>query len=221
MYQYYEVNDAGKRIYIKTKDKIKAKKAIQKNYLESVRKVILTQRYRIERFLKLYDPDAIENVFEELCEARKVMVDPLIEPDASFIERWKDEHPGSQNTFPKQGQYVTDNEELVRSKSEKILADLFFKLKIPYVYEPTLVMTNGSISYPDFALLNVRTRKTYYWEHLGLISDLEYASKNLYKLYTYEKNGYIIGENLLISMETPDMPLDTKYIKKKIEKYLL
>ena len=78
MYQYYEVNDAGKRIYIKTKDKIKAKKAIQKNYLESVRKVILTQRYRIERFLKLYDPDAIENVFEELCEARKVMVDPLI-----------------------------------------------------------------------------------------------------------------------------------------------
>ena len=75
-----------------------------------------------------------------------------------------------------------------------------------------------------FALLNKETRQTIYWEHLGLINQDEYAVRNLEKLHEYEESSLILGENLLISMESTKKGLNTKlvemHIKKKINKSL-
>ncbi|MBQ6589617.1 MAG: hypothetical protein IJI01_13215 [Butyrivibrio sp.] len=220
-YQYYTVNADGQRVYIKKKDRDKVRRKFQRDYLENVKKVVITQRYRLDHFLKLYDISAISNVYDNLCDARKQMVSPIIDTKESYVAKWLAEHPGNMNTFPQEGVFLTDNGDHVRSKSEKILADLFFKLRIPYVYEPRIELSNGLNVYPDFLLLNTRTRKSYYWEHLGLITDENYSSKALSKLYSYEKDGIVLGENLLLSMESLDMPLDMRQIKKKIEKYLL
>lgn len=220
-YQYYKVNKDGQRVYIKKRDWDKVRKAFQRDYYEEVRKALLTQKYRLERFLKLYDLSSISQVFDNLCDARKNMVSPIIDTDENYLEQWFKDHPGNMNTFPEEGTFITDNGEYVRSKSEKILADLFLKLGVPYVYEPRIVLSSGLSAYPDFVLLNLRTRKTYYWEHLGLISDDSYSSKALLKIYAYEKEDIILGENFIISMETPDAPLDVKRIKEKVEKYLM
>jgi len=66
--------------------------------------------------------------------------------------------------------------------------------------------------YPDFIVLNVKNRKKHMWKHLGLISDGDCASKNLKKIFQYEKNNYLPGESLLISEESEDMPLDLNMI---------
>ena len=79
----------------------------------------------------------------------------------------------------------TKRGEYVRSKSEKILADLFYENGIPYQYEPAFRLINGKLVYPDFVLLNVRERKTFYWEHYGLASDETYSTKNIDKLCLY------------------------------------
>ena len=70
-------------------------------------------------------------------------------------------------------------------------------------------------------MLNIRTRKTIYWEHFGLISDEKYASNALEKLHIYEANGWTLGDNLLYSVESENIPLNIKLLEQKINDYLL
>lgn len=220
-FQYYDVDKDGKRTYLKKENMAMVTAVVQRDYDRAVMKTLLDARYRIDRFLRQYDMDAIEDVYNKLCNARKVLVTPIIEPDELFIQSWKQKHVGHQNDYPAATTFLTEQGEKVRSKSEKILADLFQKYEIPYAYEPQLCLENGKYFYPDFALLNVRTRKTIYWEHFGLITDGTYASKAMQKLHAYEKDGLIIGENLLFSMESEVNPLDVRSVECKIEKNLL
>ena len=110
---------------------------------------------------------------------------------------------------------------MVRSKSEKIIADLFTKHGVPYVYEPCITLKNGRIFSPDFAVLNVKARTCYYWEHFGLSDNNDYSDKNLNKLCEYENIGIIAGKNLITSFESSARPLSTKIIGEKIKEYLL
>ncbi len=220
-YQYYFQKDNGKLEYVKIQDIDKVKRIVQRDYYDALLDTLFTVRYRIERFIKLYDISSISRVYDNLSEARKALVTPIIPTDEEYIKEWREHNIGNVNPFPEEGKYLTLKGELVRSKSEKILADLFEKFEIPYVYEPQIMLTNGKSLYPDFALLNVRTRKTVYWEHFGLISDGDYAQKALTKISLYEQMGIEIGDNLIISMESEKIPLDVIRIEKKIRDYML
>ncbi len=219
-FQYYLMED-GKRVYVKKKDMDLIRKIVQKSYDETVYQKLLTMRYRIERFLKLYDPDAITRVYIDLADARKPLVKPIILNDEQYIKEWYLTHPDCQNTFTIQDGYLTSHGEKVRSKSEKIIADLFDKYNIPYRYEPQLKLADGHIVFPDFVVLNVRQRKTMYWEHFGMVSDMEYAHKTCHKINMYEESGFVIGEDIMFSMEFEDRPLNIKQLEMKIKKYLM
>ncbi len=213
--------DDGRLEYVKEKDIDKVKRIVQRDYYNALLDNLRTARYRIERFTKLYDIGSIERVYDNLSEARKALVTPMIPSDESYIAEWRVRNIGGANTFPEEGKYPTARGELVRSKSEKILADMFEKFGVPYSYEPQIVLPNGKSIYPDFALLNVRIRKTIYWEHLGLITDGDYASRALLKINQYDKIGIEVGKELIVSMESDENPLDIKLIEKKIKEYLL
>jgi hypothetical protein len=220
-YQYYLQKDDGKLEYVKEKDIYKVKRIVQRDYYAALLDNLLTVRYRIERFTKIYDIGSIARVYDDLSEARKALVTPLFPSDEVYITDWRAHNIGETNTFPEKGKYLTARGEFVRSKSEKILADMFEKFDIPYVYEPQIALPNGKNLYPDFALLNVRTRKTIYWEHFGLITDGDYARHALLKINQFDKMGIEVGKELVISMESDEIPLDIKQIEKKIKEYLL
>lgn len=220
-YQYYLQKTDGKLEYVKEKDIDKVKRIVQRDYYNALLDNLLTMRYRIEKFTKIYDIGSIARVYDNLSEARKALVTPLIPSDEAYITEWRVLHVGGTNTFPEEGKYLTARGELVRSKSEKILADMFEKFDIPYVYESQIVLPNGKCLYPDFALLNMRTRKTIYWEHFGLITDGDYARHALLKINQFDKMGIEVGKELVISMESNEIPLDIKQIEKKIKEYLL
>jgi hypothetical protein len=220
-YQYYLEDRSGKRSYIKTKDIEMVRKIAQKDYDVSIEETLLTIRYRIERFLKLYNIQSIEDVYNRLGEGRKALVNPIIPTDEEYINDWIISHKGNLNPYHEKGQYLTERGEYVRSKSEKILADMFNKYKVPYAYEPQYKLSNGNCIYPDFVLLNITKRKTIYWEHFGIISDPDYSVKAFEKLRLYEKSGLELGSELLISMESDTAPLDVKQIEIKIRKNLL
>ena len=219
-FQYYLVED-GKRTYVKTRDLDVVRGIVQKDYDESMYKALVTMRDRIGRFLKVYDMDSIEKTYSNLSAARKQLVNPLIPSDEQYIEQWYLRHTGGQNPFPEQGIYHTSLGERVRSKSEMIIANLFDKHNIPYRYEPKLELEDGTCMFPDFIVLNVRCRKTVYWEHFGLVSDGDYARKALQKLELYEENGFVVGEDLLFSTESAASPLNVRQLEAKIQKYLL
>lgn len=67
----------------------------------------------------------------------------------------------------------------------------------------------------------LENRKTLCWEHLGIISDIDYATKNLRKIQDYETQGFLLGRDLILSMEASDKILDVKLVEQKIKEFLL
>ena len=144
--------------------------------------------------------------------------------------------------------YKTLRGEYVGSKSEVIIADRLFVKGIPYHYEiaftpeaiidksrPVIDETGRLLGYeaigfgpdspdtlhPDFYVLNKRTRKAYFWEHLGKMDDPEYCRKNFNRFMRILDAGYVIGEDLLVTHEDSKNPLMTESIDRIIERYLL
>ena len=77
----------------------------------------------------------------------------------------------------------------VRSKSEVIIADLLHSKGIDFVYERELVL-GGSKRLPDFTIEDADSGETYYWEHLGMLSNASYKRKWQAKLVWYASHGY-------------------------------
>lgn len=218
---YYIDKKSHKKEFIRVKDIKSFSKYIQRDYDIAVNKKLLQiqkKLMRIEKDIQYIDLALVKEIYETQTPSKKPYITPIIESDEAFISRWYEENKGAQNSFPIEGNIYTERGEHVRSKSEKILADLFQKYDIPYVYEPKIKLSNGHMACPDFALLNIKTRQTIYWEHLGLINQEEYALRNMEKLHEYEESNLILGESLLISMESTKKGLNTKTVEKQIQK---
>lgn len=220
-YQYYFVKPNNSREYIAKKNLDMVRRVFQRQYYLEARKVLLREASLLDHFIKHYNFPAVKTIYEKMSDARKSMITPIYLPDEEFIMEWRRKFEGDINSYPIENPYLTDNGELVRSKSEKILADLFKKLGIPYYYEPKIETDKGKKFYPDFALLCIKNRRTIYWEHFGVVNDVEYASKSFKKLDIYEKNGLYVGRDILFSVESADVPLDIRQIEKKLKEYLI
>ena len=58
--------------------------------------------------------------------------------------------------------------DMLRSKSEVIIANLLHEREIPFVYEQPLFAPDGTLRLPDFTVTS--RGRTFYWEHLVLLS---------------------------------------------------
>lgn len=77
--------------------------------------------------------------------------------------------------------------ELVRSKSEVIVANTLRHLGVDYVYEQRLTMPDGTWRLPDFTIYRTG-RPTVYWEHLGMLNSPGYRADWKAKKQWYLKN---------------------------------
>ncbi len=216
-YQYYisEKKGAGYK-YARNSDQKRVKDIVQRTYEEAVNSKLRELGDGLREFLMSYDFRRIDEVYKKMPEGKRRLVIPIVESEDQLIERWIEEHPGNKNAYHEKGKILTDNGEMVRSKSEKIIADMLKKNHVPYQYETKLELGNFHTVYPDFAVLNVRLAQTVYWEHFGLMSDPEYAVRSFRKIMEYERAGYRLGDNFIFTMESPDEPIDVKQIEKKI-----
>jgi len=219
--QYYiKKNDSNKYKYCKERELAKA--IVQYDYDYDIYNKLTKVDIWLTRFLQHYDIEALAACYEDKSEGRKLLINPVIESRHSFTERWMAQYENKANKEFEEGRiYQTDEGGMVRSKSEKIIADLFTKHNIPYIYEPCITLKNGRVFSPDFAVLNIKEQKCYYWEHFGLSDNNDYSNKNLNKLCEYENAGIVVGKNLIISFESAIRPLSTKTIENKIKEYLL
>jgi hypothetical protein len=71
----------------------------------------------------------------------------------------------------------TERGDLVRSKSELVIADKLYSRGIDYAYEQPLMLMPGRIRYPDFTISDHARGVTFYWEHLGLLDDPSYRAR--------------------------------------------
>ena len=122
--------------------------------------------------------------------------------------------------------YHTQRGELVRSKSEWIIADKLHAAGIDYQYEQPLLLV-GIERFPDFTIVDDDSGITWYWEHNGMLSDNNYLKRWERKLASYREEGILPledggGENgtLLVTEEQAGTGLNAKYIQDNIDAIL-
>jgi hypothetical protein len=221
-YRYYHVkgeNSESQR-YIKKHERGMAVKLAQKTYREKFIKTATKEIECLENSIKKlskYDADA---AFVKEKIPRRELISPYFENDDLYALKWKSQTYKTNEFMQEHKTYETKQGEMVRSKSEAIIADILTELKIPYLYEKALKLKNGEIRYPDFTLLNKRTRKEIYLEHFGLLDDDNYLKSNLKKLDEYRRNGIYLGKNLIMTYEMQGSPLDIQGIKAMLKSIL-
>ncbi|MCY4121985.1 MAG: AAA family ATPase, partial [Acidobacteria bacterium] len=122
----------------------------------------------------------------------------------------------------------TERGDLVRSKSELVIADKLHARGIDYAYEQPLVLSNGRTRYPDFTIADHARGVTFYWEHLGMLHDPGYKARWERKRAEYLECGIGPHENgggpegtLIETRDEPGGSLDSATIAKMIDGVLL
>ncbi|MCD8230340.1 MAG: hypothetical protein LUD14_00670 [Clostridiales bacterium] len=205
--------------YIKNCEKELVGMLAQKSYYQKVLNVAKYRLKKLEKCFEDYEEDELTKIYEQLKPSRKKLVQPIRLPDDMFIKQWENVTYKKRVFAPGDQEIYTEKGERVLSKSEKILADKFYLMKIPYRYEYPLELSGMGIVHPDFMLLNKRTRKEYYWEHLGMMDDQEYCVNAIRRIEIYEKNNILPGKQLILTYETKSCPLNIKVVERLIEAY--
>jgi hypothetical protein len=94
--------------------------------------------------------------------------------------------------------YRTQRGELVRSKTEWIIADKLHAAGIGYAYEKPIKL-GGSLRYPDFTIRDDDSGITWIWEHLGLMNLPEYRTRWLSKEDAYREAGFVPADSFDLS----------------------
>jgi exodeoxyribonuclease V alpha subunit len=90
--------------------------------------------------------------------------------------------------------------DMLRSKSEVIIANLLHERSIPFRYEQPLFAKDGTLRLPDFTV--TWSGKTLFWEHLGLLDQTKYAEEWERKRAWYER---WFPSQLLTTKEGPQL----------------
>ena len=226
-YHYTSPQDFNGK-YIRKKQLPLAKALAQKDYTLKLIKLLEKESHALSEYLtQSKNGTAIQDLYKSLCPARQALVTPATLTGEQFADQWKNIAWQGLPFAPDAPQYDTANGEVVRSKSEVIIADTLARYGIPYRYEFPLQLKKApkdkgsSTFYPDFCCLNIHSRKEIFWEHFGLMDDANYATNAAGKLRLYAENGIFPGRNLIITMETQKEPLNTKLLEKIIREFLL
>ena len=116
----------------------------------------------------------------------------------------------------------TSRGEMVRSKSEVIIADHLGNKGIEYSYEQPLTI-EGVTKYPDFTIEDMESGLTFYWEHCGMLHVPSYRRRLEEKLAWYRAHRILprekgSGENgtLIITRDEANGSIDSAKITKLI-----
>ena len=210
------------RKYIKKENLLLVKNLAQKQYYSMLEPLLIKQLKALKNFLRQYHPEDAEQVFDNLSDVRKSLVIPIVLSKEERIRVWHDEKYEGNTFHSEKLKYETEQGELVRSKSEMIIANILYQHKedILYKYErPLEIRMDGIIKviYPDFTILNIHTGRIFYWEHAGRMDDPYYANEFVKKVNTYIANELLPGRDIMITYETLGNSLDISVVKRMVK----
>lgn len=206
-YRYYHVK-GGKRKYIPNSNHKLALQLAEKH--ENQNKILQLERElaSARAYQKAYEQNKpnyrseSEGLLELLAELQKDITD------------WENQEY-EKNPYPNPGTHTTLKPgELVKSKSEAMIAILLKLRGIPYLYEKKLLGM-----YPDFTIMHPVTGQIYYWEHFGQLNKEDYYRNAGIKMMRYLQDGISPARNLIITSEDSEHPLTVDHIMAVIDYY--
>ena len=219
--QYYhctEKNKLGKYIAKENEEMIRA--LAQKSYDEKILQLAEKRLRQINGILKDYEEDEIEKIYKKEHVERQRLIQPVEPTWEQKVRVWAEEEYQGKDFQEGTPLILSERGERVRSKTEKIMADYFYRHGIEYKYECPMYLKGLGTVYPDFTFLSKKTGSEVYWEHCGMMDSPEYARKAVHKIEVYENNGIFPGERLIVTYETEKSVLGTEKIAQMVERYL-
>lgn len=221
-FQYYQCTEENKKgKYIARGNENLVRSLAQKSYNERILRLAERRLKQVQNLTKDYDDDEIEKMFLKEHPERQKLIKPIEPTWEMQLKEWKAKEyigKGFEDNTPV---ILTEKGERVRSKSERILANCFYRHGIEYKYECPIYLKGMGTVYPDFTFLSPKTREEIYWEHNGKMDDPGYAKKAVRKINAYENNGIYAGEKLILTYETEQNILNTGKIEQLVKRYLI
>lgn len=217
--------------YLSKKDKQTLETYLNKQYITQCCKLLESECANLHGFLNksyisstnenILISDKLRKIYSDTPEEIKEIITPIDVSDDDYVMAWLASKYTPKEIFDDLTYYISDKGNPVRSKSELNIANMLYKMKIPYHYEKPIKLKRGTIVYPDFTVLDVKNRREIIWEHRGMMDDREYAKHSVMRVKEYNKYGYFLGENLIITEETATQPLGTDEIRRIIEHFFV
>lgn len=209
------------RKYIKKNNMELVKDLARKQYYSSVKPIVEKELGQLTGFLSQYQPGKMRQIFDELGNERKELILPLHDNKKKVYD-WLNEDYETYMGHPEMLKHPTKQGEMVRSKSEVIIANTLYDYRddILYKYERPLDIRIGDrivTIHPDFTVINIHTGKIKYWEHAGLLDAPQYADDITKRLNNYVNNGWLFGRDVIVTTETAENPINSNVITKIVE----
>lgn len=209
------------RKYLKKSEFEKAKNLAQSMYDNKLKSLLKRRIVQLKQINKDFALDEVDKLYDDLTEQRKKLIKPVETTRGQLIDDWNKKNYEGLTYRENLSEIYSKKGEMVRSKSEKILADKFYDMGIEYKYECPLILKNGKKIYPDFTFLNPTSLEQIYWEHFGMMDDKTYAYSTLKKIELYHKNDIILGDRLIATFEYSNNNVNFDMADKLIEKFLV
>lgn len=225
IYYYRENKKDRLGTYIKASERDMARALAQKGYAEDVLKNINKQINLLDALLRSYENMNLKTHHLQYNQARQALISSYEISDEEYAQKWYEETSAKIAYFKELKQlegentseiktFTTANGEIVKSKSEVIIADTLLRLGIPYQYELPFEQNGRVVFRPDFTVLNIKRRKQVYIEHFGRMGEEEYRKSFFWKMSNFSNMGILQGKNLLMTFEDYDNSFDiADYIK--------
>lgn len=216
---YIAVSESGERHYINKSNSQLITDLQERKLIETVIKNLgenLTIIASLKRKCKLYDfEDVAKTLHGAYANINLEALYARLFEESPWIPKYFSQHYDQSLR-----RFETSFGLLVRSKSELLIAELLHQNKIKFRYEESILLRINDNQfrefYPDFTIY-LQDGQTIYWEHMGLMSNLDYRNSAFHKLTTYFFNDIYMGKNLIITMDSPDGTIDMKTIKKVVK----
>ncbi|MDE1467159.1 ATP-dependent DNA helicase [Aurantiacibacter sp. D1-12] len=147
--------------------------------------LLYTALTRAQGHCRLY----VQGSLSPLLEARRKENAQSLLVSSSLFDRFRpvEDHLLNRDDWYESGKiHEALSGDMVRSKSEVIIANLLHQARIPFTYEEPAYAPDGSFYLPDFTLRIGGERL--FWEHWGMLSDEAYKAHRDQKTSWYEKH---------------------------------
>lgn len=218
---YWRKPGTGKYVYLNMDKRDFAAALAQKSYDEKILKAARAELKLITKLIRTYEPDVIDAVYSQSPKERRCLIKPVWLSDEEFREKWMEQESCMKGFAEGDPEYYADKGERVRSKSEILIANTMYHLGVDYLFECEIYLNGFGVVHPDFCVLDLKNRRTVIWEHLGKMGDPDYVERNLRRINAYLRNGYVIGETLILTFESAAQPLNTREVERIVRHYFL
>lgn len=214
-------NDGNRYTYIPKGNRRLAEQLAARRFLSLQAEYLLHERKAIDCYLRHHT--AGRNRAELLLTdtfGYSELLTPFFSPPSRELLDWMNSPYLHNEKNPEQLIHGTISGNVVRSKSEAIIAMLLHMNQIPFRYECALTLGEITI-FPDFTIRHPESGQFFYWEHFGMMDNPTYCKNTASKLQLYAAHGIIPTVNLITTYETKDHPLSSAFAKNMVKYYFL